>query len=236
MPRPATLAGGVAEYRSSEGKTVKDRPDVAAVAAAITMTLILAAGMGDSRDGSGDSSSDGSSGHSCCRPQVPYRGPIDETVRDILGGMRSACTYVGAAHLKAPPSAAPWLLAAASLCKHRIKPDPGSLLKPAPGNGCLSNFAFQESAPQPRASRCLGACSVPSWAAPSMRRTRLAAPPRPLATRPHRLVRPTGISGFRGASWVAHLARMIYRGKGQPKRLKPHDQIPMSAGAHVRSM
>merc|ERR1719491_2811768 len=47
-------AGGVAEYRSSEGKTVK----------------------------------------------VPYRGPIDETIRDILGGIRSACTYVGAAELK----------------------------------------------------------------------------------------------------------------------------------------
>merc|ERR1712046_231820 len=47
-------AGGVAEYRSSEGKTVK----------------------------------------------VPYRGPIDETVRDILGGVRSACTYVGAATLR----------------------------------------------------------------------------------------------------------------------------------------
>merc|ERR1719482_1198515 len=47
-------AGGVAEYRSSEGKTVK----------------------------------------------VPYRGPIDETIRDILGGVRSACTYVGAATLK----------------------------------------------------------------------------------------------------------------------------------------
>merc|ERR1711988_1718901 len=47
-------AGGVAEYRSSEGKTVK----------------------------------------------VPYRGPIDETIRDILGGIRSACTYVGAATLR----------------------------------------------------------------------------------------------------------------------------------------
>merc|ERR1712183_692553 len=47
-------AGGVAEYRSSEGKTVT----------------------------------------------VPYRGPIDETIRDILGGMRSACTYVGAATLR----------------------------------------------------------------------------------------------------------------------------------------
>merc|ERR1711920_651690 len=47
-------AGGVAEYRSSEGKTVK----------------------------------------------VPYRGPVDETVRDILGGLRSACTYVGASELR----------------------------------------------------------------------------------------------------------------------------------------
>merc|ERR1719424_2666851 len=47
-------AGGVAEYRSSEGKTVK----------------------------------------------VPYRGPIDETIRDILGGLRSACTYVGAGALR----------------------------------------------------------------------------------------------------------------------------------------
>ncbi|HEY4744858.1 MAG TPA: IMP dehydrogenase, partial [Desulfuromonadaceae bacterium] len=32
--------------------------------------------------------------------EVPYRGPIGETVRDILGGVRSACTYVGAAALK----------------------------------------------------------------------------------------------------------------------------------------
>jgi GMP reductase len=32
--------------------------------------------------------------------QVPYRGPIEETVLDILGGIRSACTYVGAQRLK----------------------------------------------------------------------------------------------------------------------------------------
>lgn len=31
---------------------------------------------------------------------VPYRGPISETVSDILGGLRSACTYVGARKLK----------------------------------------------------------------------------------------------------------------------------------------
>merc|ERR1712225_220485 len=47
-------AGGVAEYRSSEGKTVK----------------------------------------------VPYRGPLDETIKDILGGVRSSCTYVGAGELR----------------------------------------------------------------------------------------------------------------------------------------
>jgi len=50
-------SGGVAEYRSSEGKTVK----------------------------------------------IPYRGPIQETVKSILGGLRSACTYVGAAQLKELP-------------------------------------------------------------------------------------------------------------------------------------
>jgi len=32
--------------------------------------------------------------------EVSYRGPIEETVRDILGGVRSACTYVGASALK----------------------------------------------------------------------------------------------------------------------------------------
>ncbi|PVZ71557.1 GMP reductase [Pelagibaculum spongiae] len=47
-------AGGVANYRASEGKTVK----------------------------------------------VPYRGPVEETIKDILGGVRSTCTYVGAAKLK----------------------------------------------------------------------------------------------------------------------------------------
>lgn len=47
-------SGGVAEYRASEGKTVK----------------------------------------------VPYKGPVSETVKDILGGVRSTCTYVGAAELR----------------------------------------------------------------------------------------------------------------------------------------
>ena len=46
--------GGVANYRSSEGRTV----------------------------------------------EVPYRGPVNKTVLDLLGGIRSTCTYVGAPSLK----------------------------------------------------------------------------------------------------------------------------------------
>ena len=46
--------GGVAKYRSSEGKTVK----------------------------------------------VPYKGSVENTIQNILGGMRSTCTYIGASKLK----------------------------------------------------------------------------------------------------------------------------------------
>jgi GMP reductase len=31
---------------------------------------------------------------------VPSRGPVADTLQDILGGVRSACTYVGAHKLK----------------------------------------------------------------------------------------------------------------------------------------
>ncbi len=31
---------------------------------------------------------------------VPYRGPVEPTILEILGGLRSACTYVGARRLK----------------------------------------------------------------------------------------------------------------------------------------
>ncbi len=31
---------------------------------------------------------------------VPYRGYVDDTLKDILGGIRSTCTYVGASQLK----------------------------------------------------------------------------------------------------------------------------------------
>jgi GMP reductase len=46
--------GGVANYRSSEGRTV----------------------------------------------EIPYKGPVEKTVLDVLGGLRSTCTYVGAQTLK----------------------------------------------------------------------------------------------------------------------------------------
>ena len=32
--------------------------------------------------------------------RFPYKGPVEETIKDILGGLRSACTYVGASRLK----------------------------------------------------------------------------------------------------------------------------------------
>ena len=46
--------GGVADYRSSEGRTV----------------------------------------------EIPYKGPVENTIKNILGGIRSTCTYVGASELK----------------------------------------------------------------------------------------------------------------------------------------
>ena len=32
--------------------------------------------------------------------EVPYRGDVNATMLDVLGGLRSACTYVGAGKLK----------------------------------------------------------------------------------------------------------------------------------------
>jgi len=37
---------------------------------------------------------------------LPYRGPVQHTVEDILGGVRSACTYIGARRLKDMPKCA----------------------------------------------------------------------------------------------------------------------------------
>ncbi|MBU2949211.1 GMP reductase [Tamlana agarivorans] len=32
--------------------------------------------------------------------EVPYKGPVENSIQDILGGLRSTCTYVGASRLK----------------------------------------------------------------------------------------------------------------------------------------
>ncbi len=32
--------------------------------------------------------------------EVPYRGEVTDTMLDVLGGLRSACTYVGASKIK----------------------------------------------------------------------------------------------------------------------------------------
>jgi GMP reductase len=34
---------------------------------------------------------------------VDYRGDVEATMLDVLGGLRSACTYVGAAKIKEMP-------------------------------------------------------------------------------------------------------------------------------------
>ena len=38
--------------------------------------------------------------------QVPYRGTVKDTIQDILGGLRSACTYAGARTIKSLPKCA----------------------------------------------------------------------------------------------------------------------------------
>jgi GMP reductase len=40
---------------------------------------------------------------------VPYRGPVAKTVQDILGGVRSTCTYAGAKKIKQLPKCATFI-------------------------------------------------------------------------------------------------------------------------------
>lgn len=41
--------------------------------------------------------------------EVPYRGDVNDTILDILGGLRSACTYTGAHTLKELPKRATFI-------------------------------------------------------------------------------------------------------------------------------
>jgi GMP reductase len=38
--------------------------------------------------------------------QIPYRGPVQHTITEILGGVRSSCTYIGAERIKDMPKCA----------------------------------------------------------------------------------------------------------------------------------
>jgi len=41
--------------------------------------------------------------------EVPYKGLVENTVLDILGGLRSACTYIGAQRLRELPRRATFI-------------------------------------------------------------------------------------------------------------------------------
>jgi len=41
--------------------------------------------------------------------EVPYKGLVENTVLDILGGLRSACTYTGAERLRELPRRATFI-------------------------------------------------------------------------------------------------------------------------------
>jgi GMP reductase len=41
--------------------------------------------------------------------KVPYKGPVEDTVLDILGSLRSTCTYIGARRLKDMPKCATFI-------------------------------------------------------------------------------------------------------------------------------
>lgn len=41
--------------------------------------------------------------------EVPYKGLVESTVLDILGGLRSACTYTGAERLRELPRRATFI-------------------------------------------------------------------------------------------------------------------------------
>jgi GMP reductase len=56
---------------------------------------------------------------------LPNRGPIEKTLQDVEGGLRSACAYIGAKTLKDLPKCATFVrvsrLINQSLWEYRIK-------------------------------------------------------------------------------------------------------------------
>ncbi|CAH1557364.1 GMP reductase [Vibrio rotiferianus] len=67
------------------------------------MLLVLTKFYGMSSKSAMDKHSGGVAGYRAAEGKtvlLPYRGSVHGTIQDILGGVRSTCTYVGAAKLK----------------------------------------------------------------------------------------------------------------------------------------
>jgi GMP reductase len=47
--------------------------------------------------------------------EVPYRGPVEHTMQEIMGGVRSMMTYIGATRLKEVPKRTTFIRAGAQL-------------------------------------------------------------------------------------------------------------------------
>ena len=52
--------------------------------------------------------------------KIPYKGDLNNTIEDYLGGIRSTCTYIGARDLKDMPKCTTFLLTTQQLNKHFV--------------------------------------------------------------------------------------------------------------------
>ena len=53
--------------------------------------------------------------------KVKYRGPLEKTVLDYLGGLRSTCAYVNAYKIKHLPKCTTFILTSQQLNRHLVK-------------------------------------------------------------------------------------------------------------------
>jgi GMP reductase len=47
--------------------------------------------------------------------EVPYRGPVEDTLQELIGGVRSAMTYIGAVRLKEMPKRTTFIMVGSQL-------------------------------------------------------------------------------------------------------------------------
>ena len=53
--------------------------------------------------------------------RIPYKGDLNDTVQDYLGGVRSTCTYIGAREIKDMSKCTTFLLTAQQLNTHFLQ-------------------------------------------------------------------------------------------------------------------